>query len=55
MNLAKVSEACASTCVYIRIIIATTEHWFQVTTYSLSTGRSRVKLTLVDCDIPPLS
>ena len=38
---------------YLHIIIATTEHYFD-TTYSLSIGRLRVKLTLVYCDFPPL-
>ena len=33
---------------YIRIIIATTVHWFQATMYSLSTRRLRVKFALAE-------
>ena len=50
MNFVEVSKTYTSI-----IIIATAEHWFQVTTYSLSTGRLRVKVALVYLDIPPLN
>ena len=37
-----------------RTITATTEHWFQDATYSLSPGRLRVKLALAYRDFRPL-